>query len=72
MDRPCTVECQYASFLVRIWCEVESERLNGGTAWHGEIEHIQTGQRASFSTLAGLVDCLQALLLAGENASSLS
>lgn len=42
----------YISFVVRLWCEA-------GDRWHGEVEHIQTGNRWSFVSLARLLDFLR-------------
>lgn len=41
---------EYASFLVRLWRTpvLEGERTR---PWHGEVEHIQSGRRWTFSTL---------------------
>jgi hypothetical protein len=50
---------------------LESDAQVAEAEWRGEIEHIQSGWRSSFSTLAGLLDCLQAQILAGESASAI-
>ena len=42
---------EYASFLVRMWREVDLKVPDGGTPWHGEIEHIQSGRHVAFRTL---------------------
>ena len=44
---------QYASFLIRLWRSTEPE---GGleSSWHSEVEHIQSGETWSFSTLTEL------------------
>lgn len=41
----------YASFLVRMWRECDPERSEVVSDWHGEVEHIQSGQRYTFRTL---------------------
>ena len=69
MERSASVQQEYASFLIRMWREVDPAAPDIGTQWHGEIEHIQSGRRSSFSTLAGLLDCLQAQILAGGSAA---
>lgn len=42
----------YMSFVVRLWCEPNGE-------WCGEVEHIQSGNRWSFTVLAHLLDFLR-------------
>jgi hypothetical protein len=46
---------QYASFLIRLWRSVDPD---GGSdlEWHSEVEHIQSGEVWSFSTLDALRD----------------
>lgn len=41
---------EYESFLVRLWRNPEAEDQHH--PWCGEIEHIQSGVRWSFSTLS--------------------
>lgn len=41
----------YASFLVRLWREADPEPPQMAADWQGEVVHIQTGQRGTFSTL---------------------
>jgi hypothetical protein len=43
----------YKSFLVRLWRDHPGDDRPGD--WHGEIEHVQTGARWSFSTLCELL-----------------
>ncbi len=38
------------SFLVRIWREVES------AGWQGSVEHVRTGETATFDSLEELLD----------------
>lgn len=42
----------YRSFVVRLWYEQDGE-------WHGEVEHIQSGNRLSFAALAHLLAFFQ-------------
>jgi hypothetical protein len=49
----------YVSFLVRLWCETNPERTAPVTGWQGEVEHIQTGRRWTFSTLGELLAFLR-------------
>lgn len=37
----------YTSYLVRIWQEGRPDQPEAAV-WHGEAEHIQTGQRSRF------------------------
>lgn len=49
---------EYESFLVRLWRNPEAEDQQH--PWCGEIEHIQSGARWSFSTLSEeIVEFLQ-------------
>jgi hypothetical protein len=66
MERSVSVQQEYASFLIRMWREVDPAAPGTVPEWHGEIEHIQSGRRSNFSTLAGLLDCLHSQMLAGE------
>ena len=61
---------EYASFLIRVWREATpppSPPELGGTEgrrveapdWCGEVEHIQTGERWTFSTLDELLGFLR-------------
>ena len=49
----------YASFLVRLWREVESDLRETAAGWQGEVQHIQTSQRQDFSTLDELLSILR-------------
>ena len=42
----------YMSFVVRLWCDAAGE-------WRGEVEHIQSGNRWSFASLAHTLDFLR-------------
>ena len=66
MDASETTQDQYASFLVRLWRSAEP-RPNGSTDdWQGEVEHIQSGQRWQFASLAGLDRILRQLCRVAE------
>jgi hypothetical protein len=52
----------YESFLVRLWRDHPGYDGRGG--WRGEIEHIQTGTRWSFSTLGDLLAFLHQAVVA--------
>ena len=60
MERSVPAQQEYASFLIRMWREVDPAALDAATEWQGEVEHIQRGWRTSFSTLAELLDDLHA------------
>jgi hypothetical protein len=49
----------YASFLVRLWREGDTERGTPAAGWQGEVQHIQTSQRWTFSTLDELLSFLR-------------
>ncbi len=40
-----------STFVVRFWCEWTGAEAR----WRGRVEHVESGQRASFLTLAGLL-----------------
>ena len=46
---------RYASFLVRLWRSAEPKPRASYAGWHGEIEHIQSGQRRQFTNLEDLL-----------------
>jgi hypothetical protein len=50
---------QYASFLVRLWRETAADARPPTADWHGEVEHIQTGERWPFDTLGELLNLLR-------------
>ena len=54
----------YVSFLLRLWRDQATDDRRG--AWHGEIEHIQTGVRWSFSTLGDLLAFLHQAVVAPQ------
>jgi hypothetical protein len=49
---------RYASFLVRLWATQCMESPTD-LEWQGEIQHIQSGRRWSFSSLDDLLDFLR-------------
>ena len=69
MERSAAMQQEYASFLIRMWRELDPAAPDAVAEWHGEIEHIQSGRRASFSGLAEMLEDLRAQLLVGESAS---
>lgn len=46
----------YASFMVRLWREEDLALPETATDWQSEVQHIQSGQSWSFSTLDELLD----------------
>jgi hypothetical protein len=46
---------QYASFLIRLWREPNADPAPPAAGWHGEVEHIQSGQHWVFSTMDDLL-----------------
>jgi hypothetical protein len=40
---------EYASFLIRLWCEANPNPHAPLVGWRGEMEHIQTGQSWTLS-----------------------
>ena len=54
MERSVSVQQEYASFLIRMWREVDPEAPDAVAEWHGEIEHIQSGQRCTLNSLVDL------------------
>ena len=49
----------YASYLVRLWLELEEEKPADRPIWHAEVESIQTGESWHFTDSASLVEFLQ-------------
>ena len=50
---------EYASFLIRLWREAGADTMALLADWCSEVEHIQTGQRWTFSTLDELLEFLR-------------
>lgn len=48
----------YASFMIRVWREVDSAADTEEPVWLGEVESIQTGLLVPFKGLQGLVELL--------------
>lgn len=51
-------ENEYASFLVRCWCNTAADE---DVDWQGEIEHIQTGNTVRLQSPEDLVAVLNEL-----------
>jgi hypothetical protein len=49
---------RYASFLVRLWRAGDQGAALSTTTWQGEVEHIQTRDRAAFDSLDELLGWL--------------
>ena len=49
----------YQSFLLRLW---QVKETDGFTAWYGEVESIQTGQKWEFAAPEAMFDFLWAQL----------
>jgi hypothetical protein len=60
----------YASFLVRLWRSRERGPSEHAASWHGEAEHIQSGQRWTFDTLDDLLRVLRQQAEAAERSRS--
>lgn len=45
-----------ASFVTRIWLE---QNRNGGSAWRGHVQHVQSGNERHFRTLMELCDFME-------------
>ncbi|MFQ6102263.1 MAG: hypothetical protein ACE5OS_13670 [Anaerolineae bacterium] len=50
---------EYASFLIRLWREASANATAPAADWQGEVEHIQSGRRWTFSTLDELLGFLR-------------
>ncbi len=59
MDQSAPVRQKYASFLIRMWREVDPAAPDAAAEWRGEIEHIQSGQRWRFVSIEALLACLR-------------
>jgi hypothetical protein len=57
----------YISFLVRLWREPTLELPEQTAGWHGEVEHIQSGRRWTFSTLDATLSFLRRQVAALES-----
>ena len=54
-------EFRYASFMVRLWCEPQAAS-GEETAWHGELESVQSGQTWRFQGVDALLRLMVAQL----------
>ena len=59
MERPVSMQQEYASFLIRMSREVDPAAPDAVAQWHGEIEHIQSGRRWSFDMLDEIPELLR-------------
>jgi len=50
---------EYTSYLIRLWRELNPDPRVLPAEWRGEVEHIQSGQCWSFSTLDELLGFLR-------------
>ncbi len=50
---------RYGSYLVRVWSEPGAAEPHAGREWHGEVEHIQTGDSWQFDRLTDLLAFLR-------------
>lgn len=66
MDEIEIAQDQYASFLVRLWRGDRPRPDTPDDDWQGEVEHIQSGQRRQFASLAGLNRILRQLCEVAE------
>ena len=57
----------YASFLVRVWQDVETAETTA--MWRVEVEHIQGGQKQHFETLDQAFDFLHRQVHPPESAT---
>ena len=60
----------YVSFLIRLWREETPEVLEQAAGWQGEVEHIQSGRRWTFSTLDELLGFLRQFLTTENRATA--
>jgi hypothetical protein len=58
MERSVPAQQEYASFLIRMWREVDPAAPYTAAEWHGEVEHIQSGQHSKFASEAELWEFL--------------
>ncbi len=62
MDQPPVEPTTSATFVVRFWREWAA----GEPRWRGRIEHVQSGQGASFLEIGGLLKFLEHFGIGGE------
>lgn len=58
-ERSASAQQEYASFLIRMWREGPLAAPGAEALWHGEVEHIQSGQRWRFVEIEALLACLR-------------
>jgi hypothetical protein len=46
---------EYASFLIRLWRQAGLDAVGNPLDWQSEVEHIQSGQTWTFSSLEALM-----------------
>jgi len=52
-----------STFVLRFWCEWSAS----GSRWRGRIEHVQSGQRAEFVELQGILEFVRTLGIMAED-----
>ncbi len=62
MDQTVVEATTTATFVVRFWREWSA----GEPLWRGRIEHVQSGQAASFRDIEGLIGFLERFGIGGE------
>jgi hypothetical protein len=55
MNQPTAETTAITTFVVRFWREWSGTEAR----WRGRIEHVQSGRRADFLEVEGLVGCLE-------------
>ena len=55
-----------STFVIRFWCEWSVS----GSRWRGRIEHVQSGQRADFVELQGILEFVRAFGVMAEDLMS--
>ena len=51
-----------STFVIRFWCEWSVS----GSRWRGRIDHVQSGQRAEFVELQGILEFVRGLGVMAE------
>jgi hypothetical protein len=59
MEQSGSARQEYASFLIRMWRELDPAPPAEEAEWHGEIEHIQSGQQSTFASVTELYELLR-------------
>jgi hypothetical protein len=52
-----------STFVIRFWREWSAS----GSRWRGRIEHVQSGQRAEFVELQGILEFVRAMGVMAED-----